>query len=46
MDEVGLFNVALTEDDIKRIMTEGLKGFADVTIAGKLATVWGSVKAD
>ena len=48
IDEVGLFNVALTEDDIKIIMTEGLEkatGIAAVSSAGKLAATWAGIKA-
>jgi hypothetical protein len=42
IDEVAIFNVALTEDDVKEIMTKGLKA---VSPAGKLVTVWGTIKA-
>lgn len=44
IDEVGLFNVALTEDDIKNIVNNGLEDLATVSSAGKLATAWGSIK--
>jgi len=46
MDEVGLFNVALTEDDIKHIKDNGLKGIAPVSQKGRLAITWGSIKED
>jgi hypothetical protein len=44
MDEVGLFNVALDENDIKTIMTGGLEGILAVSDTGKLATTWASIK--
>jgi hypothetical protein len=44
IDEVGIFNVALTENDIKTIMTKGLKGITAVSPSGKLTTTWASIK--
>jgi hypothetical protein len=47
IDEVGLFNIALSEDDIKSIMTKGLDvaiGITAVSPVGKLATSWGQIK--
>ena len=44
IDDVGLFNVALTEYDIKSVMTKGLRSVAAVSHAGKLATAWGVIK--
>lgn len=47
VDEVGVFNVALADDDIKAIIDEGLEkatGVAAVYPAGKLATTWGSIR--
>lgn len=44
IDEVGIFNVALTEDDVNRVMTEGLSQVLAVSPAGKLATTWASLK--
>ena len=44
IDEVAIFNVALTEDDINAIMTKGLEGAAAVSPADKLATAWGVIK--
>jgi len=44
IDEVAVFNVVLTEDDIKTIMTESLAGIAAVSPSGKLATTWGDIK--
>ena len=43
LDEVGVFNVALSEDDIKGIMKDGLSPTA-VSPSGKLATTWGEIK--
>jgi hypothetical protein len=44
LDEVAVFNVALTEDDINAIMTRGLEKAFAVSAAGKLATAWGAIK--
>jgi concanavalin A-like lectin/glucanase superfamily protein len=44
IDEVAIFNEALTEDDILEAM-DGLERFrAPVEAAGKLATTWGNIK--
>ncbi|MBC8460768.1 MAG: LamG domain-containing protein [Deltaproteobacteria bacterium] len=46
IDEVGLFNEALTEDEIKSIMTKGLKSATSVvSTMDKLAVTWGSIKS-
>jgi len=48
IDDVGLFNVALTADDIKNIMTKGLgvaTGMTAVEFLDKLATAWAKVKS-
>ena len=49
VDEVGIFNVALTEADVKAIMKNGLKAAAlgattAVYPSGKLTTAWGLIK--
>ncbi|MGQ9607953.1 MAG: LamG domain-containing protein [bacterium] len=45
IDEVGIFNQALSEEDIKSIMQNGLeRGALSVKPIGKLATVWGNIK--
>ena len=47
IDEVAVFDVVLTADDIKSIMTKGLGaalGIAAVSEAGKLTTTWGDIK--
>ncbi len=45
MDDVGLFNVALTKDDISSIMTQGLSDTLAVSPSGKIALTWGKIKA-
>lgn len=48
IDEVALFSVALTEDDIGNIMNDGLGkvlGLTAVDLSGKLATTWADIKA-
>ena len=48
IDEVAVFNVPLTADDIKVIMTRGLSealGMTAVSSEGKLATTWGAIKS-
>jgi hypothetical protein len=46
MDEVGLFNVALTKDEIQSIMNDGLRQTAtSVSKLGKLVSAWGNIKA-
>ena len=44
MDDVGLFNVGLTADDIKTVMDKGLASFLAVSPSGKLANTWGEIK--
>jgi len=45
IDDVGVFKSALTESDVERIMTHGLDAGAAVFPSGKLAGVWGRIKA-
>lgn len=45
IDEVAIFNVTLTEDDINAIMTRGLEKASAVFAEDKLATAWGAIKA-
>ena len=45
IDEVAIFNVGLTEDQIKEIMNGFEKGLA-VEARGKLATSWGRLKVE
>jgi len=47
IDEVAIFNVVLTEDDIKSIMTQGLEeavGLTAVSSLSKLTTTWSAIK--
>jgi len=44
MDEVGLFNKAMSEEEIKSIMTDGLRMATAVDPSGKLTTTWASIK--
>jgi len=44
IDEVAIFSVVLGEDDIKSIMTKGLKRSAAISPSGKLAAAWGQIK--
>ena len=45
IDEVSVFKVGLSEDDIKDIMEKGLKQFVtSVERTGKLSTTWGMLK--
>jgi hypothetical protein len=45
VDEVAVFNVALTHADINAIMTRGLEETLSVSASYKLATKWGKIKA-
>ncbi len=45
-DEVAFFNVALTEDEIKVLMTNGFESALSVYPASKLTTTWGNIKAN
>jgi hypothetical protein len=47
IDEVALFQAALTEDDITEIVENGLArtlGLAPVDPVGKLTTTWATIK--
>lgn len=47
IDEVGLFNIALNENDIKKINSEGLSkamGISPVESEGKISITWGRIK--
>jgi len=43
MDEVAIYNVVLTEDDIQKVMS-GLASITAVSLKGKLAVTWGAMK--
>ncbi len=44
LDEVAIFNVGLTKNDIQDIMAQGLEGAGAVDLSGKLPTTWASIK--
>jgi len=44
IDDVGIFNQALSADDIVNIMTKGLERVSAVSEAGKLTTTWADIK--
>ena len=44
IDEFAIFDIALTEEEIEILMTEGLKNVAAVSARGKLTTTWGRIK--
>ena len=44
IDEVAIFNVALSEADIQTIMNDGLSSITAVQPTGKLATTWSELK--
>jgi len=44
IDDVGIFNVALTVNEINDIMSKGLAGIAAVSPSGKLTTTWAALK--
>jgi len=46
IDEVAIFNVILSEDDFKIIITKGLKAIAAVFPTGKLTTTWSNIKKE
>jgi len=46
IDEVGLFNKALTKDEIKSIMIAGILGKAAIFSTDKLTTTWAMVKTN
>ena len=45
MDDVSLFNVGLTGDEIQTIMEKGLEGASAVSNVGKLTTTWSKLKS-
>ena len=44
LDEVGIFNKALSEETINEFMTNGLQNVLAVAPSGKLAATWGRLK--
>ena len=47
LDEVAVFSKALTDNDIKNIMNDGIKKVVRLAVSspGKLTTTWGSIKS-
>ena len=45
VDEVAVFNVALSDADVMQLATDGLQGVVSVEPSGKLATTWANLKA-
>ena len=45
IDDVGLFDVALNQNQLQTIMDEGLVKYLAVTPRGRLATSWAHIKA-
>jgi hypothetical protein len=45
VDDVAIFNSALSDDDIETIMNDGLEAAADIEPSGKLTTIWGEIKS-
>ena len=46
IDDVAIFNVALSDGDIETLMNDGLQKTASVDASGKLTTTWAALKAD
>jgi hypothetical protein len=46
IDDVAIFNVALDNDDIETLVTDGLETAAAIEPSDKLATIWAAIKAD
>ena len=46
VDEVAIFNVALSEADINEIIDNGLKGILAVDPKGKATTTWAAIKSE
>ena len=46
IDDVAIFNVALSDDDIETIMNDGLEMAANVDPSDKLTTTWSTIKGN
>ena len=46
LDEIAVFNIALTEDEINDVMTKGFQRINAVSPKARLATTWGRLKDD
>lgn len=45
IDEVAIFNVGLSEEDIQHLMLNGLQQLAPVELYGNMATTWGKLRS-
>ena len=46
VDDLAIFNTALSGDDIATLMNDGLESTTNVEASGKLTTTWAAIKAD
>ena len=46
LDDVVLFNVALTQDQVEELMVNGISGILAVSSQGKLSATWAQIKQD
>jgi hypothetical protein len=44
MDDVAIFDNALSESEITSLMTKGLASIMAVELSGKLSVTWGAIK--
>ena len=44
LDEIAIFNTALSEDDLNTVMEKGLEKTLAVSPVGRLTTTWGNIK--
>ena len=44
IDEIAIFNVALSEEDINEIIDNGLNGILAADPKGKMTTTWADIK--
>ena len=46
IDDVAIFSVALSDNDIETLMNDGLQATADIEPLDKLTTTWAAIKTD
>ena len=46
IDDIAIFNVALTEEELQSLVDNGLSGALAVTRMGKMAVTWGNLKSN
>ena len=44
IDEVAVFDIALTEEEINNIIAYGLENMNPVSLSGKVSTTWARIK--